>query len=471
MARHELTPDRRDFLTARKVPATVQGEFPTTRPERTTTPQFDGRGGVYGPSMMPFMPMYGPETWSKLHKPKFTGHPSEYARFEEEWDEYEREFQALHPMAWNEHLKFHEFEQCLDAANQKFLKWHRQENPSIVLNEFKMILRSKFGADLERQARTDLDSLRIKMTGPRGRELTYADWFNFQVDYQLARRKAPDLTQNDDWRMIAKQLPEYWYRELCKEQDRQRERKPWVRVRVPPGYGARDVLRAIEDRLQENVPDYELCSSGCIIHAGDKEERSRWLALNRECLDGQPITVTPFDYGLSADEIFSFIEKRLKQEEAANEEAKRLGIVPERRATAVAVPIEATLAQVTNQPARQYPEAKAKWQAPTKSQPRATKFCKNCQVAGRVFAHFPTQCDFTCRTCLRNRKPSAHNYRECEDHKAEFEKEKRKELCMVCKWADERPDYFHSAKTCKAAIASREARRQREEKTSWNQSK
>ena len=74
----------------------------------------------------------GGEAWRSMTKPRFSGKPQDYARFEKEWEEIERVYRATSPMGWNDELMFIEFEKCLDEATQLRLKARSLQAPRML---------------------------------------------------------------------------------------------------------------------------------------------------------------------------------------------------------------------------------------------------------------------------------------------------------------------------------------------------
>ena len=105
-----------------------------------------------------YMPMFTPvmpgasDSWSRASKPKFSGLPQDFAKFEVEWDQVVNE--SLH-FPCTEPFLLTEFGRCLDSATQVRLRTLRKGYPGLTLTAFRQELQKEFSVDAQRQRRRD----------------------------------------------------------------------------------------------------------------------------------------------------------------------------------------------------------------------------------------------------------------------------------------------------------------------------
>ena len=179
-----------------------------------------------------FFPGAVSDVWKTVAKPRFSGQPHDYARFEVEWNEIERVYRQVYPL-WNDTAMLHEFKACLDEATQIRLRARLREKPELTLVDFKRELRQEFGIDAQRQNRRDWESVTLSLSGPPGKELTMADWRRFEASFKLFRASVPERSASEEWRMIFSKLPEKIQELVIREQAKMRSKRPWVRLTVP----------------------------------------------------------------------------------------------------------------------------------------------------------------------------------------------------------------------------------------------
>jgi len=234
-----------------------------------------GMGGY--PAMM-FGAGMPSDWWKSQPKPKFSGKPHDYAKFELDWGDLEYRYRETFKGCWNEHFMLTDFRNCLDEATQLKLKARQRERSGLTLTEFKRELREEFGIDAQRQYRRDWESVVLSLSGPKDHELTMSDWRKFEAQYKLCRSQVPERSATEEWRMLFAKLPARWQEAVVKEQAKRRERKPWVRVSVP-GLATADVLAIVQEFTGKRLPEYEAGTGGVVFKVSKDKERSRLLHL------------------------------------------------------------------------------------------------------------------------------------------------------------------------------------------------
>ena len=360
--------------------------------------------------------MHG-EVWRHMTKPRFSGQPQDYARFEADWEELERAYREAVPCPPSEYMLLAEFKTCLDEATQVKLRVRMRQNPSLTLTEFKRELRNEFGVDTQRQHRRDWEGVVLPLTGPPGRELTLQDWRRFESLYKLHRESVPERSATEECRMIFVKLPAKWQEELIREQSKRRKRRHWVRVTYPPGLDLADVVAAAELHLQEPLPTYRECASGFIVENSSGEIRDRLLQLHNARVDGVRISASRHEYEMTGDEILAFVYDRLQTEEEIQVTRETFGC-----AQPVPKPSTATVKALETGPANLQVAKMGEGQHDSRNASRGgqnrnwkgRKSPSSPKDKNRPAASAPPSGDSVCRTCRSQGRAFVHNYRTCE---------------------------------------------------------
>ena len=137
-----------------------------------------------------------------ISKPKFSGKPLDYAKFEADWEEVEQTFRESCQGVGQDYILLQQFKECLDEATQTRLRAREKESPRLTLTEFKRELRKAFGVDTQRQGRREWEALQLPLNGPPGRELLPQDFRVFAEKFRLLRASVPDRSDEQEWRLL-----------------------------------------------------------------------------------------------------------------------------------------------------------------------------------------------------------------------------------------------------------------------------
>jgi hypothetical protein len=389
------------------------------------------------------------EVWKMMTKPRFSGQPHDYARFEAEWDELERAIRETSPYPPSAFALLIEFKACLDEATQIKLRVRMQQDPGLTLAAFKRELRGEFGVDSQKQHRRDWEAVVLHQTGPPERPLTLQNWRHFEAQYKLHREQVPERSAAEEWRMLFVKLPATLQEQIVREQSKRREKRPWVRIAYPPGLDAADVITAMEVQFQEPLPSMRECASSFIVETSNEVQRDRLLELHNARLNGFRLLASRHEYEMSGDEIISFITRRLNAEEELQATRNAFGLIPpmdpkprsEKVPTASASPANLHVVKFSEpkQGKAHFPRGQKSASHPKERSRSSEKKldanavnCYTCRREGRPFVHDFKTCEhskkafeelkrknpsFTvgeCRSCARAGRPANHDFRKCE---------------------------------------------------------
>lgn len=307
------------------------------------------------------------EVWTQVKMPTFSGLPEHYAKFEKDWEQVERTARAMVPHPLNELSLLLRFKGCVDEATQRRLMvfMDPQTNPYPTLAKFRGELRKEFGVDPDRQYRQDLKGVTLKKTGPAGREVTYTDWRNFETEYHLRRQDVPGLSTKEEQEIIVTQLPPAFHKQVAKEEDKQRRKRPYARMTFSHPDQRAELVVEVERSLGEKLPAYESCEGGYLFKCKTEEARTKLLGYDGWTFGDVQIKVEPYTHDMSADDILKFVGHLLRIEQKVSADRETLGM--DKGSKKKADPVSQT-----PQPAKQQTNAVV-IREPPKQAPRAGK--------------------------------------------------------------------------------------------------
>jgi hypothetical protein len=225
---------------------------------------------------------------------------------------------------------------------------------------------------------------------------------------------------------------------LAEEKIKAQQKHPWVRLTCRSGLDAESLAAAAHSQLQDDMPGWDECPRGIIIHTASIEDRNVLLGLQSAKVDGHLISASTQEYVMKADKIFDFITSRLRVEEEVRETRTNLGIAEPHthRPAAVAAQVQFTTPDGKGRTRSgsgdrgggKFAESKAR--APQYT-PLSETECTQCKLAGREFLHnyrtcevFKKVCDEMrernkilstsgCRRCAQAGRAANHDFRKC----------------------------------------------------------
>jgi hypothetical protein len=133
----------------------------------------------------------------------FEGVREDFPRFRWEWMQYERVLASVYPKGISQSLLLEYFHPWLDSASKDELQRQWEKQPNLGFSDFWQHFELKFGLDSSAQHRMAWESVSLENYGGH---LSLVAWQNFQAKFMLARDRCDDRTENDDYRLIYRQL-------------------------------------------------------------------------------------------------------------------------------------------------------------------------------------------------------------------------------------------------------------------------
>ena len=141
---------------------------------------------------------------------------------------------------------------------------------------------------------------------------------NFQGKFQLLRNRVEDRSPNEEYRILLDKLPDYWKRQVIKEEAKRKKNKFSVRIaNCPPRTAAQlqnELVKFISSPLNPPTPT----NNGWIVSCEDEVVFAQLLSINNCTLQDKVLRVSKFDLIMDSDAICDFVTDGVAMEEKAN---------------------------------------------------------------------------------------------------------------------------------------------------------
>ena len=257
------------------------------------------------------------DLWCKQVRPSFSGIPAEYPAFEDAWDKFADTATALSATPGNETVRIQSFSSCVDQATQNRIELLLRRHPRITLNEIRRDLQREFRVDPQRRFRKEWEAVRLKCSGPPGRELLAQDWREFTSELLLKREKVGNLTEDEERNRLMDQIPKALSLKVKYETERlENARRFWLRVEYPPQIDGARLIHEVSNVRGLLNPTFQFEPGRCTIETADAIMQAQWRdGLSGTSVGGMPVMVTDFPKEMSVMEIIEFITRFLQTED------------------------------------------------------------------------------------------------------------------------------------------------------------
>ena len=114
---------------------------------------------------------------------------------------------------------------ALDHADQLLLENMLERNPRLTFGEFWDTLSTLYDRDSQVQLRMAWETVRIA----KG-ELTLEKWLEFLREFQLKRDRVVERTEQEEYKLLMKALPQFWQKTILMEEAKANKRTWKVRI-------------------------------------------------------------------------------------------------------------------------------------------------------------------------------------------------------------------------------------------------
>ena len=171
----------------------------------------------------------------------------------------------------------------MHATTRKQIERRLEANPQLGYQAIWAELDREFGRDASTQARRVWESVRLSLESG---ELTIAAWRKFQTDFELARDRVEDRTQQEEYRQIWSQLPEHWQKEVKKEESRRARDHFFVRISNLPRASVHDVRELTEDIVNVRATEVTEEGGSFLVGCNTEGDQARVLDLHGGEVEG-----------------------------------------------------------------------------------------------------------------------------------------------------------------------------------------
>ena len=118
----------------------------------------------------------------------------------------------------------------LDTSDQLMLENMMETNPRMTFQEFWGTLSELYDRDSQAQLRLQWESVKIKPG-----DLNLDKWLQFLREFQLKRDRVEDRSNQEEYKLLMKNLPREWQKKILVEEEKLGKNKFLVRItNLPP---------------------------------------------------------------------------------------------------------------------------------------------------------------------------------------------------------------------------------------------
>ena len=242
--------------------------------------------------------------------PKFSGLRAEWLEFKNRWNHYFEVITTGSPE--DARTKLNLLEPCLDETSQKQIRMLRLRPGGITFSEIWERLEKQFGGE-DFTARTRWNNLRLETGG----KLTPKVWRAFVTDFEELRTRLPNLTEEEAYSLLIKQIPQIWAEKIVEDQFNEGRRRPRLRMEGLKGFSEEAVRQFLRELLGQSPQRIVLLRDG--VYQVDTHDETMAANLRRlhghEIVDGPQLVVQPIDFRRTPDEIISWMDGKLRVRE------------------------------------------------------------------------------------------------------------------------------------------------------------
>ena len=261
-----------------------------------------------GPGMVSFF-------FGSVTKPRFSGKESAWWNFKRDWEQYLSLGTSMLGRVPNDRILLESLREALDPINRMELMYAMETHGRLSYQDFWDQLREKYERDAIQHSCRAWEQTTLNLR--EGEDLTWNAWRTFMAAYRMRAVRYPDRTANEERSKILADLPPRWRAEVIKEESRRRSKRILCKVW---GIGLDgDHLLDLLDDLQLGDPQVWPNLNCYWVEVTDREMQRRLLAWDGKVHHGVVIKAMPLELKMSAEDIFHFVEDRLRVEEDIRE--------------------------------------------------------------------------------------------------------------------------------------------------------
>ena len=134
--------------------------------------------------------------------PVFSGEVRDWENVVQEWEQYLR----LYTIGIPEAVKLNLLKTCLPDQMQKTVLLYQRRHPGISFNDVFERFAADYGLDNPYDARECW--LNNKLMLPKSGKLDLTSFLHWQMTHELLRERVPYYSQNEEYQLVMKNLPE-----------------------------------------------------------------------------------------------------------------------------------------------------------------------------------------------------------------------------------------------------------------------
>jgi len=256
-------------------------------------------------------------------QPVFTGQADDYEAFMADFDTFVAKISGGAKVTDQEMLNY--LEPCLPEALRKHITSERQKTKNTyTFAQMKTFLDLRFGDDPTEGARRKWEQVELPKTG----RITMMDFLGFEAEFNAARARVKDATDNEARRLVLAKLPISLSKLIFEEEERRNSRDMELEMEGIPGMVREGVIATI--RAATGVePRYVNAKGASTFVIGVKTllDKDKVLELHGRAIagTGQTLVVKPIKNEIPFGELFTILRNKLATREKVDARQKTSG--------------------------------------------------------------------------------------------------------------------------------------------------
>ena len=247
---------------------------------------------------------------ASVRVPYFDGDENKWAEFEEDWERYAPYALLGVPEGhvgnvWKRDLLIN----CIHGVLRNKYKATILRTPSLTFTDVWEELVKLFRIDNPVHWRRRWGNVQLSRSGE---DIKIQDWIFFESNFEVAKSRVQDWTEQEEVDLLMKQLPMGWRRKVLQREAKEAESRNVVKMMgklVPE-----KAIRRIMDQLGVEVQGVEELRGCTLLGIRKTEDLNKLTSLRDLTIDGTRITFIQVRRRWRAADIFNFVQRELRVE-------------------------------------------------------------------------------------------------------------------------------------------------------------
>ena len=247
---------------------------------------------------------------ASVRVPYFDGDENRWAEFEEDWERYAPYALLGVPEGhvgevWKRDLLIN----CLHGVLRNKYKSTILRTPSLSFMDVWEELTKLFRIDNPVHWRRKWGNVQLTRSGE---DIKIQDWIFFESNFEVAKARVQDWTEQEEVDLLMKQLPMGWRRKVLQREASEAESRHVVKMmgkQIPE-----KAVRKIMEQLEVEILGVEELRGCILLGVKRAEDLNKLISLRDLTIDGTRVTFIQVRRRWRASDIFNFVQRALRVE-------------------------------------------------------------------------------------------------------------------------------------------------------------